>query len=256
MSFVISVVAVATMRKEASHKSEMVSELLLGEYAELLVTTKDFCKIKCVYDGYEGWCQRVQLAVVDEIKPANLYLSKAISIAKINGRDCRISCGTPIYATDSIVSFGNHYQVQFPSKYAISNSEMEWNSFNIEFITHQYINTPYLWGGKSVFGIDCSGFTQQVFKLFNIHLLRDAYQQADMGEVIGFLQEVQCGDLAFFDNEEGTITHVGILLSINTIIHASGKVRVDKIDTLGIINSDTGERTHTLRLIKRVVKKV
>jgi len=90
-----------------------------------------------------------------------------------------------------------------------------------------------------------------VYRFFNIPLLRDAYLQATQGESVGFLQEVKCGDLAFFDNAEGRITHVGILLNESEIIHASGKVRIDKIDNAGIINTDTGLRTHQLRIIKR-----
>jgi cell wall-associated NlpC family hydrolase len=116
-----------------------------------------------------------------------------------------------------------------------------------------YLNTPYLWGGRSVFGIDCSGFAQQVYRFFNKHLPRDASQQALQGEVVGFLQEAICGDLAFFDNEEGRITHVGILLDAQTIIHSSGRVKIDKIDNQGIFTTDKGERTHNLRIIKRYV---
>jgi cell wall-associated NlpC family hydrolase len=108
-----------------------------------------------------------------------------------------------------------------------------------------------LWGGRSVFGIDCSGLTQAVYKFLNIQLLRDANQQATQGELVNFLQEARCGDLAFFDNEEGQIIHVGILLNNQEILHTSGKVRIDKIDNAGIINAETGERTQNLRIIKR-----
>jgi cell wall-associated NlpC family hydrolase len=124
---------------------------------------------------------------------------------------------------------------------------------SIRQLTYKFLNTPYLWGGKSVFGIDCSGFTQSVFKFMGISLLRDAYQQAGQGEQVGFLEETRTGDLAFFDNDEGHITHVGILLNTNEIIHASGKVRIDKIDNMGIVQSETSERTHHLRLIKRLL---
>jgi cell wall-associated NlpC family hydrolase len=108
-----------------------------------------------------------------------------------------------------------------------------------------------LWGGRSVFGIDCSGFAQAVYEFLNIALLRDAKLQALHGEVVNFLQEARCGDLAFFDDETGEIIHVGILINEKEIIHASGKVRIDKIDNEGIVNTDTGERTHRLRIIKR-----
>ena len=113
------------------------------------------------------------------------------------------------------------------------------------------LHTAYVWGGRSAFGIDCSGFTQLVFKSFGIVLFRDAYQQATQGEVVGFLQEAKTGDLAFFDNAEGRITHVGMLINEHEIIHASGKVRIDRIDSQGIVNVDTNERTHQLRIIKR-----
>jgi len=119
-----------------------------------------------------------------------------------------------------------------------------------------FVNTPYLWGGRSVFGVDCSGFTQVVFKCMTVPLLRDAHQQATQGETVQELEEVRCGDLAFFDNEAGRITHVGILFDSNTIIHASGKVRIDTIDKSGILNSETGQRTHKLRIIKRVINQV
>ena len=121
----------------------------------------------------------------------------------------------------------------------------------IREIAFKFLNTSYLWGGKSVFGIDCSGFSQSVFKFLNIQLLRDAQQQATQGELVAFLQEATCGDLAFFDNEAGHIIHIGILLSSHEIIHAAGKVRMDKIDNEGIVNTETGQRTQRLRFIKR-----
>jgi Cell wall-associated hydrolases (invasion-associated proteins) len=249
---VACITATAPIRKDPSHPSEMVSELLLGEFAEVLETSKDFLKIRCLYDGYEGWCQRKQLTEVPEALFTNLFLGKGMSVARVNGRDCRISCGTPVYATDELVALGK-YTIQYPSKYAVDIASLEFNELNIEHITHQFLGTPYLWGGKSAMGIDCSGFTQQVFKLFGVFLPRDAYQQAEIGDTIGFLEETSCGDLAFFDNEEGRITHVGILLNSDTIIHSSGSVRIDKIDHAGIVNVDTNERTHSLRLIKRMM---
>ena len=117
---------------------------------------------------------------------------------------------------------------------------------------YMYINSPYLWGGRSPFGIDCSGFTQVVYKLCGIRLKRDASQQAEQGTTIKSLEESTPGDLAFFANGTEKITHVGILLPQHKIIHASGKVRVDKIDPQGIFNEDKNTYTHNLRLIKRI----
>ena len=118
---------------------------------------------------------------------------------------------------------------------------------------YQFLNTPYLWGGKTPFGIDCSGFTQLVYKICGHSLLRDAKDQATQGEVLSFIEESEPGDLAFFDNEEGAITHVGLLLENNCILHAHGKVRIDRIDQTGIYNIDTQQHSHKLRIIKKII---
>ncbi len=117
----------------------------------------------------------------------------------------------------------------------------------------KYLHAPYLWGGRSPFGIDCSGFTQMVFKLMDVRLKRDAYQQAQQGKDIGFADLAQEGDLAFFENKEGKISHVGIILKNKKIIHASGCVRIDKIDAYGIFNEETKKYSHNLKVIKRVL---
>jgi cell wall-associated NlpC family hydrolase len=116
-----------------------------------------------------------------------------------------------------------------------------------------FLNAPYMWGGRSPFGIDCSGFTQAVYKLKRIKLLRDASQQSTLGEPLSFLTEAEPGDLAFFDNEEGLISHVGIITDQQHIIHASGKVRIDRIDHEGIYNDEEKRYTHLLRIIKRII---
>jgi hypothetical protein len=247
-----AIVPVAPLRKEAAHRSEMVSELLLGECVEVTEVAKDFFKVKCLYEGYEGWCQKSQLTEVDEHFYNNnhqLLTAEPITIASCNGKNMFLPAGCFIGCFhEDVLTIGNT-KISFPEiPYHFNNSDSE---IDIYEIMHPYINTSYLWGGKSIFGIDCSGFTQQVFKMLDLKLPRDAYQQAEMGNAVGFLQEAQIGDLAFFDNEEGRITHVGIILNDENIIHSSGKVRVDKIDNMGIINTETGLRTHKLRLIKR-----
>ncbi|MES2005740.1 MAG: C40 family peptidase [Bacteroidota bacterium] len=253
MSFVICMVPVAPLRKEDAHRSEMVSQILFGELAEVLEERKLFTRIRCLYDGYEGWCQTSQLiaigpALVDS--NSTRICSDWENLVELNGQPMHLSMGTALGLFHDNTARINEYTLAYlGNAWDVSQSVFE--DASIRKMAMQYLNTPYLWGGRSVFGIDCSGFVQQVFRFFGKKLPRDAYQQAGEGEVVGFLQEVKCGDLAFFDNEEGKITHVGLLFSPDMIIHSSGKVRIDKIDNMGIINSDTGERTHTLRIIKR-----
>ena len=136
---------------------------------------------------------------------------------------------------------------------ALNSSSIEHTETAIEELATKYLNAPYLWGGRSIWGIDCSGFTQLVFKMLGIKIRRDAYQQADQGITLGFIEEAEPGDLAFFDNEDGKIIHVGILLGQGKIIHASGKVRIDRIDHQGIFNEETGKYSHKLRIIKRIL---
>ena len=251
MPFVMCIVAVSPLRSEASHRSEMVSQLLFGEAAEVLEAAKDFTKIKCLYDDYVGYTQTSQLAEANEetaaMKPLS-YTFKRNTTVLINGTQLYVPVATPVFPN---IVFGK-YNIEYTEEETLLFDASFYKEEVIKMVTLLYENVPYLWGGKSSFGIDCSGFVQQVCKLFGKHLLRDTYQQATQGEVVGFLQEAQCGDLAFFDNEEGKIIHVGILLSADEIIHASGNVRIDSIDSYGILNRSTGMRTHKLRVIKRV----
>ena len=249
MAQVICIVSVAPIRAEGSHRAEMVSQILLGETGVIISETKDFFQIQMHQDGYEGWCQKLQLQILPE--GASIvtkgYTSNWISSAVLNGQPIQLPLGTPI------VSYA---QTNFELSYSDALIDPANNAFTpeaLEKVTNLFLGTAYLWGGRSVFGIDCSGFVQMVFKLFNINLPRDAYQQAEVGEDIGFLAEAKPGDLAFFDNEQGKITHVGILLSPHQIIHASAVVRIDPIDQAGIVSSSTGLRTHQLRTIRRIV---
>lgn len=254
MAEVICVVPLAPLRAEGSHRAEMVSQILFGETALVINETKDFYQIRLHQDGYEGWCQKLQLQLVAEDLSfatngvaTTGYTSSWINSAVFNGQPIQLPLGSPIVSYTS-------------SNFVFTYTGTIWDSVNkictpveLEMLAKQFLGTAYLWGGRSVFGIDCSGFVQMVFKLLNVRLPRDAYQQAEMGEAIGFLAEAKLGDLAFFDNEQGKITHVGILLSPHQIIHASAVVRIDPIDQAGIVSSSTGLRTHQLRTIRRIV---
>jgi gamma-D-glutamyl-L-lysine dipeptidyl-peptidase len=246
MNYAVCCVPVAPLRTAPDHRTEMISQLLFGEYCIIADNDKKgWAKIICKADGYEGWCQLPHVKNISEAEYNNTKTGLAadwVNEITYNNQAMFIPLGSLLWAEKNVAEFSN--DIWYPAK-------ITRNEETITEVVFKFLNTAYLWGGRSVFGIDCSGFSQAVYKFLNIALLRDAEQQATQGELVNFLQEARCGDLAFFDDDEGKIIHVGILLNNYQIIHASSRVRVDKIDNEGIVNSDTGERAQRLRIIKR-----
>lgn len=249
-------VAVAPLRNEASDRSEIVSQLLFGDRVKLLEKTEKWCRVVTLHDDYEGWMDYKQLRLISEEEFQDEVAYSYITTAQLdntliaaNETKYYLSPGStlPNYK-DGVCSVGGE-KFKVTSTPFIPNKENF--KANIEKTAKFFENTSYLWGGRTLFGIDCSGFVQTVYKLNGIQLRRDASQQAEQGEVVDFLAGAQLGDLAFFDNEAGKITHVGLMLSNDKIIHSAGMVRIDPIDNQGIFNAELGKYTHKLRIIKR-----
>jgi hypothetical protein len=251
MEYGICNLSVIPLRAEDNDRSEQVSQLLFGEIFEILEWKANWVKIITTFDNYTGWIGRLQFIMIGHLaykqfketpppltyrpvtqalKTANntiLYLPMGSSLAFLEGTTCNIG-------TEKFEIIGE-----------IGETE------SLVTTASSYLNTPYLWGGRTHFGIDCSGFTQMVFRLKGVKLLRDASMQAEQGENVDSVKNSKLGDLAFFDNPEGKIVHVGIILNTELIIHASGKVKIDTIDESGIYSEELKRNTHKLRLIKR-----
>jgi len=242
------------LRFEPSDRSEIVSQVLFGEHFEVLETQQQWAKIRLQYDRYEGWIDSKQYQKISENDYRQLSEDAIVLNADlVEYITAPNSLLMPIPLGASL-SFLNHPEINTTNfefeGLRVSGIKPKPNLVQTAFL---YLNAPYLWGGKTPFGIDCSGFTQMVYKLNGYHLLRDASQQATQGDALSFIEESEPGDLAFFDNEEGRIIHVGIIMEDNYIIHASGKVRIDRLDHLGIYNAEVNKHTHKLRVIKKVI---
>lgn len=255
MKYGIALLSIISVRKEASHRSEQTSQLLFGETYEILQKQGSWLLIKCTYDGYDGWIDEKQHFELSERDYINISTNDdGLALELVNSAVSSLY-SVPIVAGSSLPFFdGMNFKIA-KEKFIYNGQAVQSDAKNsavFERIALRYTNAPYLWGGRSPFGIDCSGFTQMVFKFIGIPLLRDAYQQASQGSVINFIEESLPGDLAFFANEEGRIVHVGIILKDSRIIHASGKVRIDKIDHFGVYQPEQKKYTHNLKIIKRI----
>lgn len=266
--FGICHLSVVPCRAQPSDKSEMVTQLLFGEHFTILSQDEKWAMIKIAADGYECWIDKKQFKPIAEkefeyLNRHNPCLSaQFISTVKniATGKQQKITLGSvlPQFNEGKIILSGEGYIFRGKPMLPESQKNAERNGkkllgSNIIKSAKMYLRAPYLWGGRSPFGIDCSGFVQVVYRLHGIQLPRDAWQQAEKGEALSFIEEAEKGDLAFFDNAEGKIIHAGIITGNNSIIHASGEVRIDTLDHYGIFNKDTGKYSHNLRLIKRVM---
>ena len=249
MQFGICNLSIVPLRFESTDKSELVSQVLYGELFKVLEIQKKWSKIRLAYDDYEGWIDNKQYLEITEenyqefsLKDSSYVTDLVEYVDSEKQHLYLVTLGANIHTLPLL----NH---TFDGN-SISGTKPKLNLIDTAFF---YLNTPYLWGGKTPFGIDCSGFTQMVYRLNGYKLFRDASQQATQGEALSFIEESEPGDLAFFDNEEGDIIHVGIIMKDNYIIHAHGKVRIDRLDHSGIYNVETFSHTHKLRVIKKII---
>ncbi|RQO30564.1 hydrolase Nlp/P60 [Taibaiella sp. KBW10] len=255
-SYVVCSVPAAPIRSEATHHSQMVSQLLFGERAEVMRQEGNWMYIVCAWDHYEGWvlAGQVQLLSFKEYRKPNKYLNTTTQDRLISPQGAvLLSPGSDLFGLKRSVFPWLDALSKFKGKKAAVSS-LTTSDEAIRHAAMCFYGSPYQWGGRSSLGIDCSGLAQMVYKMINIAIPRDARQQSEAGETVGFLQEALCGDLAFFDDAEGQITHVGILLDNATIMHAtevSGGVVIDAIDNGGIISVKYKKRTHNLRIVKR-----
>jgi gamma-D-glutamyl-L-lysine dipeptidyl-peptidase len=269
MEYGICLQSVIPVRMEPAHRSELVTQVLFGELYRIMGKEDHWLRVQLAYDNYEGWLDQRQSYPLEEtefIRLVNAETPSSPDLVQLLFNETRQSV-TPILLGSSLPGIENG---KFSVAEEIFSFEGPADGYGMpgNGLTPQdrlkakqsmmedallYLNAPYLWGGRTPFGLDCSGFTQMVYKLKRIRLLRDASQQATQGEPLNFISESEPGDLVFFDDEEGNIVHVGMMMDRSHILHASGKVRIDIIDHQGIFREDEKRYTHKLRVIRRII---
>lgn len=237
------------MRSNNFHESELVSQLLYGDCFKILSSKNEWLQIKTLNDSYVGWINGKQVMKISKINAEKItFDDKIFSIRLIDYIE------TDENKLSSIVLGSNIGACKYLGhKYDGPKTKKTKTKPNLIKVASMYLNSPYLWGGKTPFGIDCSGLTQMIYRINGYKIPRDASQQSEFGETLSFIEESEPGDLAFFDDKEGKIIHVGMLLENNYILHAHGNVRIDRIDQTGIFNQEKQKHSHKLRIIKKII---
>lgn len=250
MQYGICHLSLVPVRSIADDIGEMKTQLLYGEHFKVLEHRKKWSRIRIAFDKCEGWINNQQFTLIEEKQYSEIEdtAEAKVSSELISFIETEQNLLLPIVLGSSITEssvLNHHFDGAYSNGYQNKDQLVE--------TALLYLNAPYLWGGKSAFGIDCSGLAQMVYKINGHQLLRDAQQQSTQGEALSFIEESEPGDLAFFDNSEGIIDHVGIIMDNNYIIHSHGKVRLDRLDHSGIFSTEANTYTHSLRVIKKII---
>jgi len=255
-TIILSLVAV---RQSDNNQSEMISQLLFGELAEIVEERGNWFYIRNHSDNIKGWIDKKSIKILNDEEFELIRQSPTVRVS-VPLSFCRKTTNreTIFLAGGSILSAINDSEcIVADENYIVNTTDInlsnETSGEYIVFLASQYLNSPYLWGGKSLLGIDCSGLVQVIFSICGIQMPRKASEQVEVGEVVDFLSEASAGDLAFFEDESGSIAKVGIMMDSQRIIHSSGWVKIDQLDSNGIITERNGNSPHKLRVIKRIV---
>ncbi|MGQ1891257.1 NlpC/P60 family protein [Thermophagus sp. OGC60D27] len=244
------------VRTEPSESSQMETQILFGESFEILERRDKWALVKLNYDGYTGWIDEKLIDLLDDRdvdlwEKSDGFIVKRPFVKVVREADSTVqflSAGSKVVFNGedrNVIKIG---QKEFYWQGIVANEKVD-----VEEVARGFLNAPYLWGGKTFYGIDCSGMVQVVYKTAGVLMPRNASQQIEKGQVVSYVEEAKSGDLAFFDNENGDIIHVGICLGQGRLLHASGSVRIDVLDHQGIYNKELRKYTHHLRVIKRVL---
>lgn len=257
----ISLHSIVPIRAEAREGAEQNTQMLFGEVCEILEEQPRWVRIRLESDGQEGWVDAKMICPMkveeytthkDALKTAAIVsMPMAYAVSENNGQTIPLTAGTrlPKYQDGRFEVLGVGFRID-PSM--VITKPLEMNQQNLLQAVRFFLNVPYLWGGKNAMGMDCSGFTQVIMSLFGKQLLRNASEQATQGTPVSSLSEAKAGDLVFFDHEDGKISHVGIVIDSERVIHCSGRVKVEKLDKKGIFSAEQGDYTHHLVRIQRL----
>lgn len=253
--------SVIPVRAEAREGAEQTTQMLFGEVCTILEQKPRWNRIKLESDGQEGWVDAKMISPMNAKEYASyceacrsaalVAFPMALAVSENNGQTIPLTAGTQLsqYKNGRFEVLGVGFRID-PSM--VIDKPRKLTQGNLLQTVRFFLNVPYLWGGKNALGMDCSGFTQVIMSLFGRKLLRNASEQVTQGKIVASLEDAQAGDLVFFDHEDGKISHVGIIIDRERVIHCSGRVKVEKLDSNGIFSAEQNSYTHHLVAIRRI----
>jgi hypothetical protein len=261
MNFAVCPLSIVPVRASSADKSEMLTQLLFGECVEILHRKgKQWLKVRCLTDNTIGWVSTNQLQLITPSEQEtfrDFYAFSLEFIQPIMSSDMSrpITIGARLPDFDGMRCTLGEVDYTFSGQ-AVFPRDLKPSADLIIKFARRYLNAPYLHGGRSPFGIDAGALVQLVFSFVGIVLHRYPEQQVEQGRTVDFVQQAQPGDIAFFQAKNGNITHTGILLPDEKIIHSYGQVRIDNVDHYGIYNEELKKYTHKLRIVRRFLDKI
>lgn len=266
--------SVLPLRAEAREGAEQLTQLLFGETCEILRTEGRWTEIINDADGQQGWVDAKMMVAMNDEEAATytkqlaettafVRMPMAFAVSRNNQTTIPLTAGTRlcnyhVSKENAQIGVFEALGVEFHiDPTMVMTQYMPLNRDSLMLLGRFLLNAPYLWGGKNALGMDCSGLTQILLSMMGVRVKRNASEQAQQGEPVASLAESKACDLAFFDHGDGKVTHVGILLGNGTIMHCSGRVKVEKITEEGILSSENnalynvGEVSHLLHSIRR-----
>lgn len=254
MEYAVISAPAAPVRRKPDHRREMINQLLFGELVQVLKNRNNqWYKIRSLHDGYEGWLTGTLLTAVDKKAtrlPRQFLTAGLLEPVRVGERVLQVPAGSSLPGWKNGSGMLGKEEIHFSGE-VIDSGKPSQDTAELTRLALPWLHAPYLWGGRTPLGVDCSGFTQVIFRQLGIALPRDAWQQAGEGKRVKKFSEAKAGDLLFFHKKK-RIVHVGIHLGDGRMIHASGRVRIDLVDQHGVTDPQTGKRMFSLRTIRRV----